>query len=43
MLKHIDGVTVDRVSQVGRELFEMNHLAITGLGPLPARALHAYR
>jgi predicted Zn-dependent peptidase len=43
MLTHIDRVTVDQVSTVGRELFGMTHLAITGLGPLSARALHAYR
>jgi predicted Zn-dependent peptidase len=43
MLRHIDGVTVDQVSQVGRELFGMHHLAITGLGPVPARSLQAYR
>jgi predicted Zn-dependent peptidase len=43
MLRHIDRVTVDQVSTVGRELFEMKHLAITGLGPLPPRSLQAYR
>jgi predicted Zn-dependent peptidase len=43
MLTHIDRVTVDQVSMVGRELFGMTHLAITGLGPVSARALHAYR
>jgi len=43
MLTHIDRVSVDQVSTVGRELFGMKHLAITGLGPLSARALQAYR
>ena len=43
MLMHIDRVSVDQVSTVGRELFGMNYLAITGLGPLPARALQGYR
>jgi predicted Zn-dependent peptidase len=43
MLTHIDRVSVDQVSTVGRELFGMTHLAITGLGPLSARALQAYR
>ena len=36
MLTHIDRVTVDQVSTVGRELFGMTYLAITGLGPLGA-------
>ena len=43
MLTHIDRVTVDQVSAVGRELFGMTHLAITGLGPLSSRALQSYR
>jgi predicted Zn-dependent peptidase len=43
MLTHIDRVNVDQVATVGRELLGLDHLAITGLGPLPARALHAYR
>jgi len=43
MLTHIDRVTVDQVSTVGHELFGMTPLAITGLGPLSARALHGYR
>jgi predicted Zn-dependent peptidase len=43
MLTHIDRVTVDQVSAVGRDLFGMTHLAITGLGPLSPRALQAYR
>jgi predicted Zn-dependent peptidase len=43
MLRHIDRVSVDQVSTVGRELFGMKHLAITGLGPLPPRSLQAYR
>lgn len=43
MVTHIDRVTVDQVSAVGRELFGMKHLAVTGLGPLSSRALEAYR
>jgi hypothetical protein len=43
MLTHIDRVTVDQVSAVGRDLFGMTSLAITGLGPLSPRALQAYR
>jgi predicted Zn-dependent peptidase len=39
----IDRVTPDDVRTVGRQLFTMDHLAITGLGPISSRALHAYR
>lgn len=43
MLAHIDRVTSEQVSTVGRQLFVLDHLAITALGPLSARALQAYR
>ncbi|HEV2172706.1 MAG TPA: pitrilysin family protein [Nitrospira sp.] len=43
MVAHIDQVTVGQVYAVGRQLFGLNRLAITGLGPLSQRALHAYR
>ena len=43
MVAHIDHVTVEQVYAVGRQLFGLNRLAITGLGPLSQRALHAYR
>lgn len=43
MVAHIDHVTVEQVYAVGHQLFGLNHLAITGLGPLSLRALHAYR
>ena len=43
MVAHIDQVTVEQVYAVGRQLFGVNRLAITGLGPLSQRALHAYR
>jgi predicted Zn-dependent peptidase len=43
MVAHIDHITEEQVNAVGRQLFGMNHLAITGLGPLSSRALHAYR
>ena len=43
MLTHIDRVSSDQVSTVGRQLFVLDHLAITALGPLSARALQAYR
>lgn len=43
MVAHIDQVTVEQVYAVGRQLFGLNRLAITGLGPLSQRALHAYR
>ena len=43
MVTHIDHITEEQVNAVGRQLFGMNHLAITGLGPLSSRALHAYR
>jgi predicted Zn-dependent peptidase len=43
MVAHIDHITEEQVNAVGRQLFGMNHLAITGLGPLSSRVLHAYR
>jgi predicted Zn-dependent peptidase len=43
MVAHIDQVTVGQVYAVGRQLFGLNRLAITGLGPLSQRALHTYR
>lgn len=43
MVAHIDRVTPEQVYSVGRQLFALNQLAITGLGPLSSRALHAYR
>jgi predicted Zn-dependent peptidase len=43
MLAHIDRVTPDQVSTVGQQLFVVNHLAITALGPVSGRALQAYR
>ncbi len=43
MVAHIDHVTPEEVYTVGRQLFALNQLAITGLGPLSSRALHTYR
>ncbi len=43
MLAQIDRVTTEEVYAVGRQLFALDRLAITGLGPLSSRALHAYR
>lgn len=43
MLAHIDRVTTEQVYAVGRQLFALEHLAITGLGPLSSRALHTFR
>ncbi len=43
IIEHIDCVTPDDVCAVGRQLFTMDHLAITGLGPISSRTLHAYR
>jgi predicted Zn-dependent peptidase len=43
MVAHIDHVTLEQVNTVGRQLFGLNHLAITGLGPLSSRSLHAHR
>jgi predicted Zn-dependent peptidase len=43
MLAHIDRVTTAQVNEVGRQLFNLDDLAVTGLGPLAPRALHGYR
>jgi predicted Zn-dependent peptidase len=43
MLAHIDRVTTEHVYEIGRQLFVLEHLAVTGLGPLPSRALHTFR
>jgi predicted Zn-dependent peptidase len=43
MLAHIDRVTSKQVSAVGQQLFVLDHLAITALGPVSPRALQAYR
>ncbi|HWC51504.1 MAG TPA: insulinase family protein, partial [Nitrospira sp.] len=43
MLKYIERVSVDQVSTVGRKLFAMEHLAITGLGPVSVKSLESYR
>lgn len=43
ILTKIDRVTPYDVQLVGQQLFTMDHLAITGLGPISSRALHAYR
>ena len=43
MLAHIDRVSQEHVFNVGRQLFALERLAITGLGPLAARSLQAYR
>jgi len=43
MLARIDQVTIAESNDVAHRLFRQDDLAITGLGPLTARALHAYR
>ncbi|HEX9154330.1 MAG TPA: pitrilysin family protein, partial [Nitrospira sp.] len=43
MLAHIDRVTTEQVYTVGRHLLDLDHLAVTGLGPLLSRALHSFR
>ncbi|HXH85446.1 MAG TPA: pitrilysin family protein [Nitrospira sp.] len=43
MLAHIDRVTTAEVNEVGCQLFNLDDLAITGLGPLSPRALQSYR
>lgn len=43
MQSQIDNVTGEDVYNVGRELLTLNHLAITGLGPLSSHALGAFR
>jgi len=43
MLARIDRVTTVQVNEVGCKLFNLDDLAITGLGPLSPSALHGYR
>jgi len=43
MLTHIDRVSQEHIFNVGRQLFALDRLAITGLGPLAARSLQGYR
>ncbi len=43
MQSQIDNVTGEDVYNVGSELLTMNHLAITGLGPISSHALGAFR
>jgi len=43
MLAQIDRVSLDHVASAGCQLFALERLAITGLGPLAPRALQAYR
>ena len=43
MLAHIDRVNEEHAFNVGRQLFSLDRLAITGLGPLAARSLQGYR
>lgn len=43
MVVYIDRVSQEQVFNVGRQLFALDRLAITGLGPLAARSLQAYR
>jgi predicted Zn-dependent peptidase len=43
MLAHIDRVKEEHVFNVGAQLFALDRLAITGLGPIAARSLQAYR
>jgi predicted Zn-dependent peptidase len=43
MLAQIDHVNEEQVFNVGRQFFELDSLAITGLGPLALRSLDAYK
>lgn len=43
MLAHIDRVNQEQVFNIGCQLFALDRLAITGLGPLAAHSLQAYR
>jgi predicted Zn-dependent peptidase len=43
MVAHIDRVSEEQVCHVGRKLFNLDSLAITGLGPLASRNLQAHR
>jgi predicted Zn-dependent peptidase len=42
ILRQIDRVKPEHVDHVGRELFRLDRLSITGLGPVSRRALQAY-
>ena len=42
MMAQIDRITLDHVASVGRQLFALDQVAITGLGPISPRALHAH-
>jgi len=43
MLAHIDRVNVEQVSNVGRQFFLLDSLAITGRGPFSPRSVPSYR
>ncbi len=43
IVTQIDRVTTEQVFAVGGRLFTMDHLAVTGLGPISPRTLNAYR
>jgi predicted Zn-dependent peptidase len=43
MLARIDRVSEEQMFDVGREFFNLDSLAITGLGPLAPRTLQSYR
>jgi predicted Zn-dependent peptidase len=43
LLAHIDRVNEDQAFNVARQFFNLDSLAITGLGPLASRSLQAYR
>lgn len=43
MLAHIERVNAEHVFNLGHQLFTLDRLAITGLGPLTARSLQAFR
>lgn len=43
MMAQIDHVSTDDVHTVCQELFSLDHLAITALGPVSSRSLHALR
>jgi predicted Zn-dependent peptidase len=43
MLARIDRINEEQVFAAARKFFTLDALAITGLGPLASRALHAYR
>jgi len=43
MLAQIERVSAEHVFNLGHQLFTLDRLAITGLGPLTARSLQAFR